>query len=207
MFTTINQARKKMTLNILEDDVTKLPDKSELKVVVDRYNKGSKVGTTQGTTKDTITTLVKNVNHDYLLGQPESNLPVEDFIVKVSSTHLTLKPGDNIEINYRKKLYKGTVKKWTSEQKQAGRAIIIHVAAKASKTSFLDSLSPNNILDTIQTKASELSARVEDTINNAREGVLGSIEKTTGYDVNEVINYNQTLGGMAKAKDALNKFL
>ena len=66
---------------------------------------------------------------------------------------------------------------------------------------------------------------MEDTINNAREGVLGSIEKTTGYDVNEVINYNQTLGGMAKvdvnevinynqtlggmakAKDALNKFL
>lgn len=203
MFTTINQARKKMTLNILEDDVTKLPDKSELKVVEDRYNKGSKVGTTQGTTKDTITTLVKNVNHDYLLGQPESNLPVEDFIVKVSSTHLTLKPGDNIEINYRKKLYKGTVKKWTSEQKQAGRAVIIHVTAKASKTSFLDSLSPDNILDTIQTKASELSARVEDTINNAREGVLGSIEKTTGYDVTEVINYNQTLGSMAKAKDAL----
>jgi hypothetical protein len=49
------------------------------------------------------------------------------------NSFVTFKPGDNIEIHYRKKIYKGTAKAWGAEHNPNGRVVILNATAKQSK--------------------------------------------------------------------------
>ena len=181
-YTTISPSRKKIIFNIFDGDVTKPSDKSDLKPIEDRYNKGSKTGLTQGTTKDTSSSIVIPVAHDYILQKPESNLKVEDFVIKIRNSFVTFKPGDNVEINYRKTLYKGTVKSWGAEQNTNGRAVIVRVTAKQSTGggSILDKLAPSNLIEKYQETMSELSSKVDNTISDYTQKGMDYVSNKTG---------------------------
>ena len=184
-YTTVSPSRKKIIFNLFEDDITMPTDKSELKPVEDRYNKGSKTGLTQGTTKDTIVTHVVPVAHDYILGKPESNLPVEDFVVKLKNSFVTFKPGDNIEIHYRKKIYKGTAKAWGAEHNPNGRVVILNATAKQSKGagSILDRLAPSNLIETYQETMAGLTARTDNAITDYTQRGLDYVSTNTGVNI------------------------
>lgn len=189
-YTTISPSRKKIIFNIFEDDVVKPSDKSELKPTEDRYNKGSRTGLSQGTTKDSIATHVVPVMHDYVLGKPESNLPVEDFVVKLRNSFVTFKPGDNIEIHYRKQIYKGTAKAWGAEHNTNGRAVVVNATAKRKigGGSILDRLAPSNLVESYQETMAGISARVDNTITDYTQRGLDYVSSNTGINILEVTN-------------------
>ena len=189
-YTTISPSRKKIIFNIFEDDVVKPSDKSELKPIEDRYNKGSRTGLSQGTTKDSIATHVVPVMHDYILGKPESNLPVEDFVVKLRNSFVTFKPGDNIEIHYRKQIYKGTAKAWGAEHNTNGRAVVVNATAKRKigGGSILDRLAPSNLVESYQETMAGISARVDNTITDYTQRGLDYVSSNTGINILKVTN-------------------
>ena len=180
MIVFIIPSRKKVIWPLTPNAV-KLPgDNAEFKEpVVNRYSKGSIVGVHQGIVSNSgLHQVVKETNTDYVIPKADERPKYETIYVKVDHGFMLFSPGDMVTVKLNGVKYRGNVKEWASQQSGNKRIILLTLICEIDKEkkSFLDKLSPDNWIQSMQEKIAETNAKITNTLNTWSDNVGGWLQ-------------------------------
>lgn len=180
MIVFIIPSRKKVIWPLTPNAV-KLPgDNAEFKEpVVNRYSKGSIVGVHQGIVSNSgLHQVVKETNTDYVIPRADERPKYETIYVKVDHGFMLFSPGDMVTVKLNGVKYRGNVKEWASQQSGNKRIILLTLICEIDKEkkSFLDKLSPDNWIQSMQEKIAETNAKITNTLNTWSDNVGGWLQ-------------------------------
>lgn len=180
MVVFIIPSRKKVIWPLTPNAV-KLPgDNAEFKEpVVNRYSKGSIVGVHQGIVSNSgLHHVVKETNTDYVIPKADERPKYETIYVKVDHGFMLFSPGDMVTVKLNGVKYRGNVKEWASQQSGNKRIILLTLICEIDKEkkSFLDKLSPDNWIQSMQEKIAETNAKITNTLNTWSDNVGGWLQ-------------------------------
>ena len=174
LLTMIIPSLRTVKIGLFADDIIFPSDNPEEEPVETKWNKGSVLGMKEAISHhaSSLSTIVKDVNHDYLLNQPAENLPVIDFIIRIPNTFLNLIPSDDVELSYQGKTYLGTIKKWASEMHLNQRVVVLYCTSKEGKSKAYDSTPIGKLKASIDNMKAGLSTKVSQAIGNVKNKYL-----------------------------------
>lgn len=191
-YTMISRSKKKVVFGLYNEDIIMAGDYSnfnEEKEVVVKTSAPANISTRTDPNATNVKFITNNSGSTIV--DSDNIKKTEEFLVRIPSTFLVFRPGDNIKIIFGDdhKEYNGTIKKWAAEQNLDVRCVILWVVLnegqdKTSSDADIENNPIQKAISRFQEKTTKLSEKWSSKVTEWQGKLTGASKLTPEFYTN-----------------------